>query len=955
MAQRRYTAFLSYRHDDNAQEGRRWAEWLHRALEQYVVPPDLAGTKNLRGEPVSASLYPVFRDEDELPANADLATGIRAALEVSDFLIVLCSPRSAVSPWVRKEVREFKELGRASRILAVIIAGEPNADDPSKARHGITRDEECFCEELRFGMVQAGGALDWSARTEPLAADLRPSGARAEGFVTAEAYRAHLTLVSSHPPEKIARLADAYREVLDRGLLKVIAGLLGVSLDDLIKRDAAHRAALAQRELARAEAEASRLRALNRRLVAAATVALLLFAIAGWFWWRAAVEKRRAEVAVREAVQLRRDRAFSRVAALLTAAPQAVPPILDTLYFYRAEILPYLRELRERPDLPEHDRVRVSLALAQMGESPADYLFSEMLRTTTDPEEMCLIRSALKPQAAGLRAACWKAVRDANSDADRRFRALVALAVLDPESGNWGIVSDVIVNRFLASNALQLKTWVDALRPVRSAFLEPLQRTFRTSESEKLRDVAATVLSDYAGGRPDILAELVLAATPAQFETLLPQIQAQKVAMTAAMQRALASRAPAGACDADLDRVSQNQANASLCLLHLGLADVVWPMLRFSDQPRVRTELIHGFHAFGVPPQTLVDRLAAEPDASARRALLLGLGEYRFDSLKPDDARVALGMVRRAFGDDPDPGIHSAAQWALRQWGQEMRQERPEATGSESAAIRFGWKRDSMGITFVQIPGPIEFEMGSPESEPDHEENEQQRRVRIPRSFAMATTETTAAQYKLFLAATQSHDKAPRRHSWDGPDSPMISVNWLDAMRFCRWLSEQAGVPKAEMCYPPLDQLVEGARLPADYLSRAGYRLPTDAEWEYACRAGTTSSRFYGSSEAMLRNYAWYIHNSDDHTWPVASLKPNDFGLFDMYGNAWEWCQNHQLGPGKREVIEDTDTVCAAAPQTLILRGGAFGSHARNIRSARMYPFDVTYLSVGLRIAKTCR
>src|SRR5437763_4195251 len=95
---RRYTAFVSYRHADNAQEGRRWAEWLHRALERYVVPPDLVGTPNLRGEPVPASLYPIFRDEDELPANADLATGIRAALEVSDHLIVLCSPRSAVSP-----------------------------------------------------------------------------------------------------------------------------------------------------------------------------------------------------------------------------------------------------------------------------------------------------------------------------------------------------------------------------------------------------------------------------------------------------------------------------------------------------------------------------------------------------------------------------------------------------------------------------------------------------------------------------------------------------------------------------------------------------------------------------------------------------------------------------------------------------------------------------------------
>lgn len=138
---RRYSAFISYRHADNTQEGRRWAEWLHRGLERYVVPPDLIGTENLRKEPIRDSLYPIFRDEDELPANADLATGIRAALEVSDYLIVLCSPRSAISPWVRKEVREFRELGRSDRILAIIIAGETNADDPAKAREGIMRDD----------------------------------------------------------------------------------------------------------------------------------------------------------------------------------------------------------------------------------------------------------------------------------------------------------------------------------------------------------------------------------------------------------------------------------------------------------------------------------------------------------------------------------------------------------------------------------------------------------------------------------------------------------------------------------------------------------------------------------------------------------------------------------------------------------------------------------------------
>ena len=283
MYTRRYCAFISYRHTDNSQEGRRWAEWLHRALERFVVPPDLAGTSNQRGEIVPASLYPIFRDEDELPANADLATGIRAALELSDHLIVLCSPRSAVSPWVRKEVREFKELGRSDRLLAIMLAGEPNADDPAKARDGILLEEECLCHELRFGVPRGDGTIDWSARTEPLAADLRPGGMRAEGFVSADAYREHLTLKSALAPDKIAALTEAYQAQLDLGLLKVIAGLLGVHLSQITERDAAHRAALAekeavrQREIAERERQsAERLRRRNRILSVAALIILAL-------------------------------------------------------------------------------------------------------------------------------------------------------------------------------------------------------------------------------------------------------------------------------------------------------------------------------------------------------------------------------------------------------------------------------------------------------------------------------------------------------------------------------------------------------------------------------------------------------------------------------------------------------------------------------------------------------
>src|SRR5258708_22421716 len=121
---RRYAVLLSYRHADNKDAGRQWATWLHQMLEGYEIPADLVGTRNNKGELIPASLYPVFRDEEELPADADLTRNIQQALENSGLLVVLCSPRAVESRFVADEIRYFKELGKADRILALMVDGE---------------------------------------------------------------------------------------------------------------------------------------------------------------------------------------------------------------------------------------------------------------------------------------------------------------------------------------------------------------------------------------------------------------------------------------------------------------------------------------------------------------------------------------------------------------------------------------------------------------------------------------------------------------------------------------------------------------------------------------------------------------------------------------------------------------------------------------------------------------
>ena len=193
MAEFRYIAFLSYSHRD-----RQIAEWLHRELETYRVPKRMIGTATPLG-PVPARLHPIFKDREELSAAGSLNEAIKSALGSASALIVVCSPASAGSPWVNEEIRNYKQLNGDARVFAVIAGGEPWA-----SRVPGQDEQECFPPAMRFVVAPDGTITDVPA--EPIAADLRPEG-------------------------------DGKRV----GKLKVVAGLIGVGLDELVRREAQRR------------------------------------------------------------------------------------------------------------------------------------------------------------------------------------------------------------------------------------------------------------------------------------------------------------------------------------------------------------------------------------------------------------------------------------------------------------------------------------------------------------------------------------------------------------------------------------------------------------------------------------------------------------------------------------------------------------------------------------------
>ena len=234
----RYKAFISYRHADNKEPGRQWATWLHQAIETYEVPVELVGKTNGRGEKIQSRIFPIFRDEEELPANADLGNSIASALDSTSVLIVLCSPRAVASTYVAEEIEYFKKLGRSDRIIAAIIDGEPNTSwDEGKLASTFTPEDECFPIPLQFEYDKQGNRT--KKRAEPIAADFRINnqGATEEAWTSIEAYRQQLKIKQLTSKNEVKDKTESYQKQQRLMLLKIIAGVLGVPLGELTQRD----------------------------------------------------------------------------------------------------------------------------------------------------------------------------------------------------------------------------------------------------------------------------------------------------------------------------------------------------------------------------------------------------------------------------------------------------------------------------------------------------------------------------------------------------------------------------------------------------------------------------------------------------------------------------------------------------------------------------------------------
>jgi serine/threonine protein kinase/formylglycine-generating enzyme required for sulfatase activity len=658
--------------------------------------------------------------------------------------------------------------------------------------------------------------------------------------------------------------------------------------------------------------------------------------------------------------EVHRTEVNDRVEKLRICDINLVPKIVGELEPDRAWINPSLKGMCSGN---QKEQLHASLALLPDADR-AHYLRKRLLVARGDalgPDEVKVVGMFLAKHNPDVLQSLWRDFTEKRFKDQTLLRLAGALADHLRHNEDWSLTSSEVIAQLMKEvDPVIVAKWGQVLEPIKAKLRKPLIDILANPNRRENEGLLATnLLVDYfKEADPGLLVQLALGAKPSEYAIVFSRLN--KEFALDLLDNAV-----------EKEKLAKRRATATVTLFLMGHPQKLWRLLRddpqHRDDPTFQSYLIHQLPVLSASVSNVVDindviqqiiKRTAAPDETLLRPLILTLGGFLDqEQLSADEQakvreNITGGMkekLKKLYSSD-NAGMRAASEWLLRQpnfekfltgtdsiWKEQTSNDSRDQriAGIIKRIVQQGeegpqWFVNSQAQTMVVLPGPVKVKMGSPPTETGGRVEERQHYRWIDRSFAIAAKPVTVAEYlrsKRCEVNKDSFTKHDRR-------CPKNQVNWYDAAGYCNWLSQQDGIPPSQWCYLQKDNKVISIK--KDYLHLMGYRLPTEAEWEYACRAHTLTGRFYGESEELLDDYAWYLHNSEDRAHPVGLKKPNRFGLFDMH-HVWNWC-NEESHPYPEVGMEICDQMCDIEgidrEKGRVFRGGSFDALPRSIRSA---------------------
>jgi hypothetical protein len=449
------------------------------------------------------------------------------------------------------------------------------------------------------------------------------------------------------------------------------------------------------------------------------------------------------------------------VDSIVTAETADVPGLVGKLPGYRRWADARLRlHLGEAPP-DSKERLHASLALLPVDNGQIDYLSGRLLKG--EPQEVLAIRQGLWPYRERVGGRLWELLEDRQKLPRQRLRAAAALAALAEDDGRWEGVGGDVAAALVAEEALVMGRWADLLKPVRGSLLPPLAGILvEEGRSAAKRVTVAKIYAAYAEDHPDAFARL---------------------------EQVLLERSDPKAREKDRLALARRQADAAAALAVMDRWESTLRLLQHGPDPTVRSYVIEGLGAMAEAGSVRA-RLEEGPEVAVRRALLLALGDFDKDRLSLAEREQMIPRLLQVYRDDPDAGMHGAAGWLLRQWGQQGEVEeidRGLRTGKGKPEGQRRWYVNGQGQTFTILADPAPFLMGSPAGEPGRDTDENPQRRHIDHGFALAAREVTVAEFRRFRKDHQYQEAWTRT-----PDCPVNNVSLYEAAAYCNWLSARA-------------------------------------------------------------------------------------------------------------------------------------------------------------------